>query len=137
MSKQFDDRAGTLVVFNGNKSTLSKVEFVFVKGCYMDEPFANATDEIPGASVQVAKRSELHTFAVISQRWVIERSLSLTGNCRRLWKNTGRKLSTGLQQTIKQTSMTDSKLKVYQQSSLTLAPLSQSRLLIILCRIKA
>ena len=49
----------------------SKVESVLVDGGYTGEPFANATDEILGASVQVAKRSELHTFAVIPQRWVV------------------------------------------------------------------
>lgn len=66
-----NDRAGALEAFKSNKSTLSKVESVLVDGGYTGEPFANATDEILGASVQVAKRSELHTFAVIPQRWVV------------------------------------------------------------------
>ncbi|MDD7804293.1 MAG: transposase, partial [Endozoicomonas sp. (ex Botrylloides leachii)] len=43
------------------------------------------------------KRSELHTFAVIPQRWVVERSFAWIENCRRLWKNTERKLNTNLQ----------------------------------------
>ena len=29
-----------------------------------------------GATVEVAKRNELHTFAVIPKRWVVERSFS-------------------------------------------------------------
>ncbi|MDD7804356.1 MAG: IS5/IS1182 family transposase, partial [Endozoicomonas sp. (ex Botrylloides leachii)] len=43
--------------------------------------------------IQVAKRSELHTFAVIPQRWVVERSFAWIENCRRLWKNTERRYS--------------------------------------------
>jgi len=39
------------------------------------------------ADVDVAKRHELHTFAVIPQRWVVERSFAWLKKCRRLWKN--------------------------------------------------
>jgi len=45
------------------------------------------------ATVQVAKRSELHTFAVIPQRWVVERSFAWLEKCRRIWKNTERLLT--------------------------------------------
>ena len=93
-----NDRARALEDFKSNKSTLSKVESVLVDGGdYTGESFTNATDEIPGASVQVAKRSELHTFAVIQQRWMVEHSFSWIENCRRLWKNIERKLNTSLQ----------------------------------------
>ncbi|MDF0606760.1 transposase, partial [Neisseriaceae bacterium TC5R-5] len=44
-----------------------------------------------------AKRSELHTFAVIPQRWVVERSVGWLEKCRRLWKNCERKLNSNLQ----------------------------------------
>ncbi|MDD7804557.1 MAG: IS5 family transposase [Endozoicomonas sp. (ex Botrylloides leachii)] len=91
------DRAGALKAFKCNKSSLSKVESVLVDGGYTGEPFACAVDELLGATVQVAKRSELHTFAVIPKRWVVERSFSWLENCRRLWKNTERKLNTSLQ----------------------------------------
>ena len=50
-----------------------------------------------GAEVEVAKRSELHTFAVIPKRWVVERSFAWLEKCRRLWKNCERKLNTSLQ----------------------------------------
>lgn len=50
-----------------------------------------------GAEVQIAKRSELHTFAVMPQRWVVERSFAWIDKCRRLWKNCERKLNTSLQ----------------------------------------
>ena len=92
-----NDRSGALEALRRNKSNLSKVESVLVDGGYTGQPFACATDELLGATVQVAKRSELHTFAVIPKRWIVERSFSWLENCRRLWKNTERKLNTSLQ----------------------------------------
>ena len=53
-----------------------------------------------GATVEVVKRSELHTFKVIPKRWVVERSFSWLEKCRRLWKNCERKLSTSRQMII-------------------------------------
>ena len=47
--------------------------------------------------MQIAKRSELHKFAVIPKRWVVERSFSWLDKNRRLWKNCERKLNTSLQ----------------------------------------
>jgi transposase len=47
--------------------------------------------------VQLAKRNELHTFEVMPQRWVVERSFAWLEKNRRLWKNCERKLSTSLQ----------------------------------------
>jgi transposase len=50
-----------------------------------------------GAAVEIAKRSELHTFAVVPKRRVVERSFAWLEKCRRLWKNCERKLNTSLQ----------------------------------------
>ena len=47
--------------------------------------------------VQIAKRSELHTFKVMPQRWVVERSFAWLEKNRRLWKNGERLLNTSLQ----------------------------------------
>ncbi|PJE80768.1 hypothetical protein CI610_00256 [invertebrate metagenome] len=91
-----NDRAGALKAFENNKLALSKVASVLVDGGYTGQPFASVTDGILGAYVQVAKRSELHNFAVIPQRWVVERSFAWIENCRRLWKNIERKLNTSL-----------------------------------------
>jgi len=59
--------------------------------------FANGVREILDASVEIAKRSELHTFAVMPKRWVVERSFAWLDKCRRLWKNCERQLNTSLQ----------------------------------------
>ena len=56
-----------------------------------------AVSELLGAHVEIAKRSALHTFAVMPQRWIVERSFAWLEKCRRLWKNCERKLNTSLQ----------------------------------------
>ncbi len=87
-------------MFDRAKKNLVNVENVLVDGGYTGEPFAKAVKKILGAKVEVAKRSELHTFAVIPKRWVVERSFGWLEKCRRLWKNCERKLSTSLQMVV-------------------------------------
>ncbi|WP_343124269.1 transposase [Xanthomonas oryzae] len=48
-------------------------------------------------TVQIAKRSELHTFKVMPKRWSVERSFAWLEKNRRLWKNCERRLNTSLQ----------------------------------------
>ena len=91
------DRQGALDAIARNKDSLSSVTSILVDGGYTGLPFADAIRELTGATVQVAKRSELHTFAVIPQRWVVERSFAWLEKCRRLWKNTERLLNTSQQ----------------------------------------
>ena len=47
-----------------------------------------------------AKRNELHTFAVIPKRWVVERSFAWLEKCRRLWKNCEGLINTSLQMVV-------------------------------------
>ena len=61
------------------------------------EEFADEVLGTLGATVQIAKRNELHTFEVIPQRWIVERSFAWLEKCRRLWKNCERELNTSLQ----------------------------------------
>ena len=91
------DRAGALESFDLRKGNLSLVQKVLVDGGYTGEAFAASVKALLGAEVEVAKRSELHTFAVIPKRWVVERSFAWLEKCRRLWKNCERKLNTSLQ----------------------------------------
>ena len=94
------DREGALLMFKDSKENLTKVVNVLVDGGYTGEKFANEVKNILGADVEVAKRSELHKFAVIPKRWVVERSFSWLEKCRRLWKNCERKLNTSLQMVV-------------------------------------
>ncbi len=94
------DRDGALLMFKAEKDNLIKVENVLVDGGYTGEKFALAVNEILGATVEVAKRNELHKFEVIPKRWVVERSFSWLEKCHRLWKNFERKLNTSLQMVV-------------------------------------
>jgi transposase len=91
------DRAGALMALSRAKKDLVRVENILVDGGYSGETFADAVKELIGANVEVAKRSELHSFAVMPKRWVVERSFAWLEKCRRLWKNCEGKLNTSLQ----------------------------------------
>ena len=91
------DRNGAIEAITKNITSLSMVKSIMVDGGYTGKPFADTVNELLGATVEVAKRSELHTFKVIPKRWVVERSFAWLEKCRRLWKNTERKLNTSLQ----------------------------------------
>ena len=79
-----------------NKENLSEVINALLDGGYSGDNFAAAIKELIGATVEVVKRSELHTFKVIPKRWVVERSFAWLEKCRRLWKNCERNLKTSL-----------------------------------------
>ena len=91
------DRKGALQALTLHKKSLSRVVSVLGDSGYTGQPFADGVSDILGASVQIAKRNELHKFVVIAQRWVVERSFGWLEKCRRLWKNCERKLNTSLQ----------------------------------------
>jgi len=91
------DRKGALEAFTLHQKSLSKVVNVLADSAYTGQPFADSVSDLLGAAIHIAKRNELHKFAVIPQRWVVERSLGWLEKCRRLWKNCERQLNTSLQ----------------------------------------
>ena len=91
------DRNGALTAIKQNIERLSEVLVVLTDGGYTGLTFADEVATLISAKVQVVKRSELHSFAVIPQRWVVERSFAWLEKSRRLWKNTERLLNTSLQ----------------------------------------
>jgi transposase len=91
------DRNGALAAIDRCKPNLERVESVLVDGGYSGQPFADGVMERLKATVQVVKRNEMHAFAVLPKRWVVERSFAWLEKCRRLWKNCERKLNTSLQ----------------------------------------
>ena len=90
------DKAGAREMIALRAAEFQRVEKVLVDGGYNGRPFEDFVNETLGAEVEVAKRNELHKFAVIPKRWVVERSISWLEKCRRLWKNCERKLDTSL-----------------------------------------
>ena len=63
------DRAGALAMFDQRGADLRQVQKVLVDGGYTGKPFATAVQSLLGASVEVVKRNELHTFVVLPKRW--------------------------------------------------------------------
>jgi transposase len=94
------DRNVALSLFSAHRGNLSNVLNVLADGGYAGEKFAEATHEILGCTVEIAKRNELHTFAVIPKRWIVERSFAWIEKCRRLSKNRERKINTSLQMNV-------------------------------------
>ena len=93
------DRKGALQAMQRGKDSLDKVQSVLADSGYVGEPFAEGVRETLGevVTVQIAKRRELHKFAVIPKRWVVERSFAWLEKNRRLWKNAERWINTSLQ----------------------------------------
>lgn len=87
------DRSGALAMFK-------LVQHVMVDGGYTGNDFADQVKLILNAKTTVAKRNELHTFTVLPQRWIVERSWSWLDKCRRLWKNCERALNSSLQMVV-------------------------------------
>ena len=94
------DRDGAILLAKESKENFSKVTKMLVDGGYSGEKFAATIKQVIKSTVEVVKRSELHTFKVIPKRWVVERSFAWLEKCRRLWKNCEQKLSTSRQMII-------------------------------------
>ncbi len=52
----------------------AKIKKVLVDGGYKGQNFADTIKELSNAEVEVVKRNELHTFAILPKRWIAERS---------------------------------------------------------------
>ena len=63
------DRAGALAMFDQRRDGLSLVQNVLVDGGYTGDPFAAGVQSLLGASVEVVKRNEMHTFVVLPKDW--------------------------------------------------------------------
>ena len=94
------DRNGAIQTVGDNKKHLKKVKKILVDGGYSGKPFAKEMETILQAETEIIKRNELHTFAVIPRRWVVERSFSWLEKYRRLWKNCERTLNSSLQMMV-------------------------------------
>jgi transposase len=94
------DRDGAIEMLKTCAPNLENVAKVLCDGGYTGENFANAVKYLIGAEVEIAKRNELHKFAVIPKRWVVERTFAWLEHFRRLWKNCERKIHTSLQMTV-------------------------------------
>lgn len=90
------DRDGAVQMFKIDGFCPAVFEKALVDGGYTGDNFAETISNLKGAAVEVAKRSELHKFAVIPKRWIVERSFGWLDKCRILWKNCERYLKNTL-----------------------------------------
>jgi transposase len=90
------DRNGAVIMFSEPNLHLPTLLKILCDGGYTGEDFAAKIKALTGAEVEIAKRSELHKFAVIPNRWVVERTFGWLDKCRRLWKNCERLFDTTL-----------------------------------------
>ena len=63
---------GPIQAMRDYQENLAWVQSVWVDGSYVGQSFAQAVKTQLGAIVQVAKRSQRSTFAVMPKRWVVE-----------------------------------------------------------------
>jgi putative transposase len=70
-----------------------------VKHIWADGGYAGALLEMARrwwrCTVEIVKRSDLHTFKVLPRRWVVERTFGWLGRCRRLSRDYERQAATG------------------------------------------
>ena len=91
------DRFGAIEMFSQPDIHMpAEVKKVLCDGGYTGESFAADIKDLTGAEVEIAKRSELHKFAVMPKRWIVERTFGWLDKCRRLWKNCERLIETTL-----------------------------------------
>lgn len=90
------DRNGALEMFEKSKQNMTIVEKVLTDSGYTGEPFKTAVKELIDADVEVVKRNELHKFAVLPRRWVVERSFGWLEKSRRLFKNCERLIESSI-----------------------------------------
>lgn len=92
-----DGAVGMISYYCDVTDNLALLKKVLADGGYTGEKFANTVKSISGAEVEVVKRNELHTFAVLPKRWVVERTFGWLDKCRRLWKNCERLIQNSFQ----------------------------------------
>jgi len=91
------DRDGAITMIGYAAPHLLKCQKVLADGAYTGENFSNSIKELIGADVEVVKRNELHKFAVLPKRWIVERTFGWLEDYRLLWKNCERKIQNSLQ----------------------------------------
>jgi transposase len=72
-------RASALTAITRYATNLTQLTIVLVDGDYSGQSFITAANEKLRVTAKVAKHNELLIFAVIPQRWVVERFFRVTG----------------------------------------------------------
>jgi putative transposase len=82
------ERAGArLVLEKAAERRLSRLQKILADDGYSGKPMAEEVREKYGWEFESVKRTELHTFAVMPKRWVVERTIGWMNNWRGLSKH--------------------------------------------------
>ncbi len=79
------------------KKSLSEMVSRLADGAYTRQPCADGVAEMLGAKIEIAKHNELHTFKVMPQRWIVERSFGWLEKCKRFGEICEHQLNISLQ----------------------------------------
>ncbi|MGJ0510120.1 MAG: IS5 family transposase [Methylocystis sp.] len=95
-SADIQDRDGGILVLSTLFGKFPFLKKLFADGGYQGPQFREAQKKaLPGLVTEIVKRSDAAKgFQVLPRRWVVERTLSWLGRCRRLakdWENLNRK----------------------------------------------
>jgi transposase len=94
-SAGIQDRDGAALVLDKPTRAL----FPFILRIFADAGYRGPRAAMAAAAsgswiIEIVKRSELHAFAVLPKRWIVERTIAWLNRCRRLakdWENLNRK----------------------------------------------
>jgi putative transposase len=90
------ERVGAkLVLAKAASRGLSRLQKVLADDGYSGKPLAEEVREKYSWEFESVKRTELHTFAVMPKRWVVERTIGWINNFRALSKHYERDSATG------------------------------------------
>ena len=90
------ERAGAKLVFQrAARKGLSRLEKILADDGYSGQPMVDEVRNEYGWTLESVKRTELHQFAVMPKRWVVERTIGWMNNWRGLSKDYDFNASTG------------------------------------------
>jgi transposase len=78
------DRMGAKVLVIALLNTCTRLKLIWADSGYDGKPLAGWVHAVAGITLEVIKRTELHTFRVVPRRWVVERSFGWLLRYRRL-----------------------------------------------------
>lgn len=81
------DRSGAINMIDyycNCMDNLYQIKKVLFDGGYTGQNFADEINRLSDTEVEVVRHSELHTFAVLPKRWIVERSFGWLNKCCRL-----------------------------------------------------
>jgi transposase len=94
-SADIQDRDGAAFVLDARTRALFPfILRIFADAGYRGPRAARAAANSGSWIIEIVKRSELHSFAVLPKRWIVERTIAWLNRCRRLakdWENLNRK----------------------------------------------